>query len=92
MADQFPKDLHFRDTHGRILGKLERWQEAVKELEYALPLLPPKVRHTPRWLKLTGILGWKKSSNSTGTWPNWARKGRKLRRISGENDRVTNPG
>jgi len=42
VVDKFPKDPHFRDTRGRILGKLGRWQEAVRDLEYALPLVSAK--------------------------------------------------
>jgi len=42
VVDKYPKDPHFRDTRGKILLKLGRWQEAVKELEYALPVLPVK--------------------------------------------------
>src|SRR5262249_58618903 len=35
-----PKELNFRDTRGRILAKLGRWQEALEDLEAALPGSP----------------------------------------------------
>jgi tetratricopeptide (TPR) repeat protein len=42
LVEKFPNDPHFRDTRGQILTRLGRWQEAVKDLEMALPLLSPK--------------------------------------------------
>lgn len=34
-----PENLHFRDTRGQILAKEGRWQEAIADLEAALPVL-----------------------------------------------------
>lgn len=42
LVEKFPQDPSFRDTRGRILLRLERWEEAVKDLEFALPLLLTK--------------------------------------------------
>ena len=42
LEDKFPDQPHFRDTRGQILVKLGRWQEAVKDLELALPQLRDK--------------------------------------------------
>ena len=39
LVDRFPNQPNFRDTHGQILVALGRWQDAVKDLEYALPKL-----------------------------------------------------
>ncbi len=33
---QSPEDSRFRDTRGHILMKLERWQDALADLELAL--------------------------------------------------------
>jgi len=42
LVEKFPQEPNFRDTRGQILVKLGRWEEAVKDLEFALPLLPVK--------------------------------------------------
>ena len=39
LAEKFPGEPHFRETRGQILVRLERWEEAVKDLEFALPRL-----------------------------------------------------
>jgi Flp pilus assembly protein TadD len=35
-----PRNVHFRDTRGHVLAKLNRWQDAVVELEQAVNGLP----------------------------------------------------
>ena len=35
-----PKEHRFRETRGQILLRLERWEEAVEDLEFALNGLP----------------------------------------------------
>ena len=42
LVEKFPDQPHFRDTRGQILIKLGRWEEAVKDLEFALPRLGDK--------------------------------------------------
>jgi tetratricopeptide (TPR) repeat protein len=42
LVEQFPKAGNYRDTRGQILVKLGRWQEAITDLEQALPQLPRK--------------------------------------------------
>ena len=42
LVEKFPDQPHFRDTRGQILVKLGRWDEAVKDLEFALPRLDDK--------------------------------------------------
>jgi tetratricopeptide (TPR) repeat protein len=42
LVEEFPEDPHFRDTRGQILVRQEKWQDAVKDLEFALPKLPEK--------------------------------------------------
>ena len=42
LVEKFPDQPHFRDTRGQVLVKLGRWQEAVKDLELALPQLHDK--------------------------------------------------
>ncbi|MGH9579672.1 MAG: tetratricopeptide repeat protein [Terriglobales bacterium] len=42
VVEKFPDNAAFRDTRGHILLKLGRYQEAVKDLEFALPSLPSK--------------------------------------------------
>lgn len=44
VVEKYPDSASFRDTRGHILLKLGRYQEAVKDLEFALPLLPSKDR------------------------------------------------
>jgi predicted Zn-dependent protease len=34
-------DAGFRSTRGQVLVRLGRWQEAVRDLEFALPRVPP---------------------------------------------------
>ena len=48
VVDKFPNDPNFRDTRGQILLRLGRYQEAVTDLELALPalsLLEGRVTH-----------------------------------------------
>jgi tetratricopeptide (TPR) repeat protein len=40
VLDRFPDNPGFRETRGQILVRLGRWQEAVADLEFALPKLP----------------------------------------------------
>jgi len=42
LVEKFPDQPHFRDTRGQVLVKLGRWDDAVKDLEYALPRLNDK--------------------------------------------------
>jgi uncharacterized protein HemY len=35
--DKRPDDGHFRGTRGRILARMKRWQEALTDMEAALP-------------------------------------------------------
>jgi Flp pilus assembly protein TadD len=42
VLEKLPNNPNFRQTRGIILVKLGRWQEAVPDLEYALPLLASK--------------------------------------------------
>lgn len=42
VADKLPDDPFIRDTRGAILVKMDRPQEAIKDLEFALPLLESK--------------------------------------------------
>ena len=42
VVEKFPDTAAFRDTRGHILIKLGRYEEAVKDLEFALPALPSK--------------------------------------------------
>ena len=39
VVDRFPNEPDVRNTRGTILVKLARWQEGVKDLEFALPKL-----------------------------------------------------
>jgi len=39
VLEKFPQNANFRETRGEVLVKLGRWQEAVLDLEYALPTL-----------------------------------------------------
>ena len=39
-VEAMPKEHRFRETRGQILLKLDRWQEAIEDLEYALNGLP----------------------------------------------------
>jgi tetratricopeptide (TPR) repeat protein len=39
VLERFPKNPSFRETRGQILVRMGRWQEAVADLEFALPLL-----------------------------------------------------
>jgi tetratricopeptide (TPR) repeat protein len=39
VLEKYPKSANFRETRGEILVKMGRWQEAVVDLEYALPIL-----------------------------------------------------
>jgi tetratricopeptide (TPR) repeat protein len=39
VLERFPEQPNFRETRGQILAKMGRWQEAVIDLEYALPKL-----------------------------------------------------
>lgn len=39
VVDRFPNEPDVRNTRGTILVKLGRWQEGVKDLEFALPKL-----------------------------------------------------
>jgi tetratricopeptide (TPR) repeat protein len=39
VLEKFPEQPNFRETRGQILAKMGRWQEAVVDLEYALPKL-----------------------------------------------------
>lgn len=41
---QFPEVSHFRDTRGEIYLRMERWDEALHDLESALP----ELKHDPR--------------------------------------------
>jgi tetratricopeptide (TPR) repeat protein len=41
VLEKFPDQPNFRETRGQILVKLHRWQEAVIDLEFALPKLGP---------------------------------------------------
>jgi len=46
VLEKAPNEANFRETRGQILVKLGRWQEAVVDLEYALPLLrSPRLTH-----------------------------------------------
>ncbi len=40
VLDKFAANPNFRETRGQILVRLGRWQEAIADLEYALPLVP----------------------------------------------------
>jgi tetratricopeptide (TPR) repeat protein len=40
VLERFPDNPSFRETRGQILVRLGRWQEAVTDLEFALPQLP----------------------------------------------------
>jgi Flp pilus assembly protein TadD len=42
VLDKYPNGANYRETRGQILVKLGRWQEAVLDLEYALPKLSAK--------------------------------------------------
>jgi tetratricopeptide (TPR) repeat protein len=35
-----PQDFHSRETRGQLLVRLERWEEAIEDLEYAINQLP----------------------------------------------------
>ncbi|MGB0600288.1 MAG: tetratricopeptide repeat protein [Rubripirellula sp.] len=37
VVKRWPKDAGYRDTRVQVLIKLERWEEALKDLEFALP-------------------------------------------------------
>jgi tetratricopeptide (TPR) repeat protein len=39
LLEKYPKSANFRETRGEIYVKMDRWQEAVVDLEYALPVL-----------------------------------------------------
>ncbi len=39
LIEKYPEEANFRETRGQILVKLARWQDAVVDLEYALPRL-----------------------------------------------------
>lgn len=39
IVQRWPSSPEFRDTRGQILVKLERWDEALRDLEFALPAL-----------------------------------------------------
>jgi len=39
VLERFPNNPSFRETRGQILVRLRRWQEAVADLEFALPQL-----------------------------------------------------
>ncbi len=43
VLDRWPNDGNYRDTRGQILVKLERWNEALDDLERALPQMPSNV-------------------------------------------------
>ena len=43
LVDRFPDDTSFRDTRGRILLKLGRYDAAIKDLEAALPKVSDKI-------------------------------------------------
>ena len=42
VLDKYPENANLRDTRGRVLVLMGRWQEAVADLEFALPKLPAK--------------------------------------------------
>jgi predicted Zn-dependent protease len=37
VVKRWPRDASYRDMRGQVLIKLERWEAALKDLEYALP-------------------------------------------------------
>ncbi|MFT5527713.1 MAG: tetratricopeptide (TPR) repeat protein, partial [Pirellulaceae bacterium] len=39
LIEQFPDAERFRDTRGHILARMERWQEAIDDLERCLPAM-----------------------------------------------------
>ena len=39
LATQWPDVAHFRDTRGQILAKLGKWEEAITDLQAALPAM-----------------------------------------------------
>jgi tetratricopeptide (TPR) repeat protein len=61
LVEKYPNEPEVRNTHGIILAHLGRWEEAVKDLEFALPNLRDKsATHTAlalayRNLGLTGL-------------------------------------
>lgn len=44
VVERFPQTPHYRDTRGEILLRLERWNEALSDLEYALQAKRENVR------------------------------------------------
>src|SRR5262249_53241960 len=40
VLEKHPSDLNFRETRGQIYVKLEKWKEALEDLEAALPAFP----------------------------------------------------
>lgn len=47
LLEKFPDAHAFRETRGQLLTRLERWEEALDDLEYALPEYPNEKRlHT----------------------------------------------
>ncbi|QDV69502.1 Tetratricopeptide repeat protein [Rosistilla carotiformis] len=44
LLQEFPDSHAFRETRGQLLAGLERWEEALDDLEYALPNFPNEKR------------------------------------------------
>jgi tetratricopeptide (TPR) repeat protein len=40
VIERWPNDLRFRDTRGQILARMQRWKEALPDLELALRVYP----------------------------------------------------
>jgi len=53
---KFPDNPSFRETRGEILVRLSRWQEAVADLEFALPrVASPQATHTALAVAYRGL-------------------------------------
>jgi len=57
VLEKYPDSPNFRETRGEVLVQLGRSQEAIADLEFALPLLPSKVGPHKALAKAYGALG-----------------------------------